>query len=124
LFRDADRIGQLAALQPADDDEHRDDLREALDIFGRAAAVRRVRTTLAQLSTCTRGRQVEGAYSALASCDPLNLRRAAADLASTGGRLDHDGPSAARAASLDLNWVAFLIDASPFGLDPNRSTTS
>jgi uncharacterized membrane protein YccC len=30
LFRDADRIGQLAALQPADDDERRDDLRQAL----------------------------------------------------------------------------------------------
>jgi len=41
LFRDADRVGQLAALQPADDDERRDDLRQALDIFGRAAAVRR-----------------------------------------------------------------------------------
>jgi hypothetical protein len=50
LFRDADRIGQLAALQPAAADERRDDLREALDIFGRAAAVRRVRTTLAELS--------------------------------------------------------------------------
>ena len=34
LFRDADRIGQLAALQPAADDERRDDLREALDLFG------------------------------------------------------------------------------------------
>jgi uncharacterized membrane protein YccC len=45
LFRDADRIGQLAALQPAADDERRDDLRQALDIFGRAAAVRRARTT-------------------------------------------------------------------------------
>src|SRR5258708_14436537 len=41
LFRDADRIGQLAALQPAADDEHRDDLRQALEIFGRAAPVRR-----------------------------------------------------------------------------------
>ena len=50
LFRDADRIGQLAALQPAADDERRDDLRQALDIFGRAAAVRRVRTALAELS--------------------------------------------------------------------------
>ena len=34
LFRDADRIGQLAALQPAADDERRDDLREALEISG------------------------------------------------------------------------------------------
>jgi hypothetical protein len=45
LFRDADRIGQLAALQPAADDERGHDLREALDLFGCAAAVRRVRTT-------------------------------------------------------------------------------
>src|SRR5712675_2442373 len=53
LFRDADRIGQLAALQPARDDERRDDLRQALDIFGRAAAVRRLRITLAALSDRT-----------------------------------------------------------------------
>ena len=34
LFRDADRIGQLATLQPAADDERRNDLREALEILG------------------------------------------------------------------------------------------
>ena len=58
LFRDADRIGQLAALQPADGDQRRDDLRQALDIFGCAAAVRRVRTALAELSARTGGRLV------------------------------------------------------------------
>jgi uncharacterized membrane protein YccC len=124
LFRDADRIGQLAALQPAADDERRDDLRHALDIFGRASAVRRVRTTLAELSARTGGRLVGDAYSALAACDSLGLRRAAADLASTAAKLDHDGQAAARAASLNLIWAAFLIDASPFGLDPDRSTAS
>src|SRR4030088_156803 len=41
LFRGSDRSGQLAALQPAADDERRDDLRQALEIFGRAAAWRR-----------------------------------------------------------------------------------
>jgi hypothetical protein len=124
LFRDADRIGQLAALQPAHDDERRDDLREALDIFGRAAAVRRVRTTLAELSARTGGRLVRDGYSALAACDPLGLRRAAADLASTATQLDHDRQAATRAASLDLIWAALLIDAGRFGLDPHRSTTS
>jgi uncharacterized membrane protein YccC len=124
LFRDADRIGQLAALRPADDDERRDDLRQALDIFGRAAAVRRVRTTLAKLSARTGGRLVGDAYAALAASDPLGLRRAAADLANTATRLDHDGQAAARAASLDLIWAAFLIEANPFGFDPHRSTTS
>jgi uncharacterized membrane protein YccC len=124
LFRDADRIGQLAALHPADHDEQRDDLREALDIFGRAAAVRRVRTTLAELSARRGGRLVGDANSALASSDPLSLRRAATDLARTGGQLDHDGHSAARAASLDLIRVAFSIEASPFGLDPHGTTTS
>jgi uncharacterized membrane protein YccC len=123
LFRDADRIGQLAALQPAAADERRDDLRQALDIFGRAAAVRRVRTTLAELSARTGGRLVGDGYSALAAGDPLGLRRAAADLASTATQLDHDGQAAARAASLDLIWAALLIDASPFGLDPHRTTT-
>jgi hypothetical protein len=123
LFRDADRIGQLAALQPAAGDERRDDLRQALDIFGRAAAVRRVRTTLAELSARTGGRLVGGGYSALVAGDPLGLRRAAADLASTATQLDHDGQAAARAASLDLIWAAFLIEASPFGLDPHRTTT-
>jgi uncharacterized membrane protein YccC len=124
LFRDADRIGQLTALQPAADDERRDDLREALEIFGRAAAVRRVRTTLAELSARAGGRLVGDAYSALAACDPLGLRRAAANLASTAAQLDQDGQAAARAASLDLIWAAFMIDASPFGLDPHRSTAS
>ena len=124
LFRDADRIGQLAALQPADDDERRDDLRQALDIFGRAAAVRRVRTTLAALSARTDGRLAADAYSALAAGDSLGLRRAAADLASAATRLDHDGQATARAAGLDLIWVAFLIDTSPFSLDQHRWTTS
>jgi hypothetical protein len=120
LFRDADRIGQLAALQPAADDERRDDLRQVLEIFGRAAAVRQVRTTLAELSARTGGRLVGDAYSALAGYDPVSLRRTAADLASAAAQLDRDGQSAARAASLDLIWVAFLIKASPFGLDQHR----
>jgi hypothetical protein len=123
LFRDADRIGQLAALQPAKADEHRADLRQALDIFGRTAAVRRVRTALVELSACADGRLVAGAYSALADCDSVGLRRAADDLASTAPQLDHDGQAAARAASLDLTWAAFLFDARPFGLDQHRSTS-
>ncbi len=101
LFRDADRIGQLAALPPADDDERRDDLRQALDIFGGAAAVRRVRTTLAELSARTGRRLVGDANSALAAGDAPGLRRAAADLASTATHLDHDAQAVARAASLE-----------------------
>lgn len=122
LFRDADRIGQLAAPQPADGDERRDDLRQALDIFGCAAAVRRVRTRLAELSA-RRGERGD-AYSALAAGDAPGLRRAAADLASTAAQLDHDAQEATRAASLDLIWAAFLFDASPSGLDPHRSSVS
>src|ERR1700682_3591524 len=102
LFRDADRIGQLAALQPAADDERHEDLRQALEVFGRAAAVRQVRTMLAELSARAGGRLVGDAYSALLGCDPLGLRRAATDLTSAGAQLDRDGQSAARAASLDL----------------------
>src|SRR6267142_2875609 len=117
LFRDADRIGPLAALQPVDGYEHRDDLRQALEIFALAAAARRVRTTLAELSARAGGRLVGNAYSALAACDHLGLRRAAADLATTATQLDHDGQSAAHAASLDLIWVAFQIDTSRLGLD-------
>jgi uncharacterized membrane protein YccC len=124
LFRDADRIGQLAALQPAADDERRNDLREALEILGQAAAVRRARAALAELSAHTGGRLVGEGYSALAAGDPVGLSRAAGDLANEANQLDHDGQAAARAASLDLIWVAFLIDAGAFGLDPHRSTTS
>jgi hypothetical protein len=124
LFRDADRIGRLAALQPADGDERRDDLHQALDIFGRAAALRRVRTTLAELSAHTGGRLVGDGYSALVAYDSPGLRRAAADLAATATQLDHDGQAKARAASLDLIWAALLIDASPFGLDPHQTTAS
>src|SRR5258707_6095437 len=65
LFPDADRVGQLAALQPATNDEHRDDLRQALRIIGRAAAVRHVRTTLAELSARADWALVWNAYSAL-----------------------------------------------------------
>jgi hypothetical protein len=86
--------------------------------------VRRVRTTLAELSARTGGRLVGDGYSALAAVNPAGLRRAAADLASTATELDHDGQAAARAACLDLIWAALLIDASPSGLDPHRSTTS
>ena len=49
---------------------------------------------------------------------------AAGDLANKATQLDHDGQAAARAASLDLIWVAFLIDAGALDLDPHRSTTS
>jgi Fusaric acid resistance protein family len=124
LFRDAGRIGQLTALQPAADDDRRDDLRQALDIFGSAAAVRRARTTLAELSARTGGRLVGDGYSALAACDPPGLRRVAANITSTATELDRVGHAAAHAASLDMIWAAFLIDASPFGLDTHRSTTS
>jgi hypothetical protein len=83
-----------------------------------------VRTTLAKLSALTDGRLVADANSALASGAALGLRRAAADLTSAATDLDHDGQAAARAASLDLIWTAFLLDASPFGLDSPRSTIS
>ena len=101
LFRDADRIGQLAALQPADGDERRDDLRQALEIFGCAAAVRRVRTTLAELSVRTGGRLVGDAYSALATGDTPGLRRAAADLVRTAAQLNRD----AQAALVRPAWI-------------------
>jgi uncharacterized membrane protein YccC len=124
LFRDADRIGQLAALPPGDGDERRDDLRQALDIFGCAAAVRRVRTTLAELSARTGGRVVGEANSALAAGAAPGLRRAAANLASATAQLDDKAQAVARAASLDLIWAAFLLDAGPFGLEAHGSTLS
>lgn len=122
LFRDADRIGQLAALQPPSNDNRRGDLRQAVYIFGCAAAVRQVRTKLAELSARSGGLLVGDAYSALSGCEPRGLRQAAADLAAKGGELNQDAHSAARSASLDLIWVAFLLEASPSGLDPHRST--
>ena len=124
LFGDADRIGQLAALKPADGDERRDDLSQALDIFGCAAAARRVRTTLAELSARTGRRLVQGGYLALAAGAPVGLRQAVAELASAATRLDDDGQAAARAANLELIWAAFLLDVSPFRLDPQKATTS
>ena len=73
------------------------------------------------VTTCVR---LSTSSDALLGCDPVGLRRAAADLANAGAQLDHDGQSAARAASLGLIWVAFLIDSSPFGLDQHRWGTS
>ena len=123
LFRDADRIGQLAALQPADGDERRDDLRQALNIFGLAAAARRIQTALANLSGRTDAHLLEDGYSALAAADVGRLRAVAAALApSTTNQLDQDSQAAARAATADLIWAAFLIDVNPFDLRLNRSS--
>jgi Fusaric acid resistance protein family len=119
LFRDADRIGQLAALQPADGDERRDDLRQALSIFGLAAAARRIQTVLGQLSGRTDAHLLGDGYAALADCNAPRLREAAAALAaSTATQLDHDDEAAARTATVDLNWAAFVIDANPFSFVP------
>ena len=125
LFRDADRIGQLAALQPADGDERRDDLRQTLSIFGLAAAARRIQTELAQLSGRTDAQLLGDGYSALADCNAPRLREAAAAIAkSAATQLDQDSQAAARAATADLIWAAFLIDVNPFDLRLNRSTSS
>ena len=43
--------------------------------------------------------------------------------ASAAAQLDHDSRAAARTATADLIWAAFLIDTSPFGLRPNWSTS-
>jgi uncharacterized membrane protein YccC len=123
LFRDADRIGQLAALQPADGDERRDDLRQALNGFGLAAAARRIQTVLAQLSGRMDAHLLGDGYAALADCNAPRLREAAAALAkSTATLLDQESQAAAQMATADLNWAALLIDSSPFGLRPNWST--
>jgi uncharacterized membrane protein YccC len=124
LFRDADRIGQLAILQPADGDERRDDLRQALTIFGLAAAARRIQTELAQLSGRTDAQLLGDGYAALADCNAPRLREAAATLAkSAATQLNQESQAAARMATAALNWAAFLIDTSVFGLRPNWSTS-
>ena len=123
LFRDADRIGQLAALQPADGDERRDDLRQALNIFGLAAAARRIQTALAKLSGRADAQLLEDGYAALAECNAPRLRGAAAALAaSAAAQLDHDGDTPARTATTRLICAAFLIDGILFDLRPNRPT--
>jgi uncharacterized membrane protein YccC len=116
-FRDADRIGQLAALQPADGDERRDDVRQALNMFGLAAAARRIQTALTNLSGRTDAHLLEDGHSALAAGDAARLREAAAALAASAtAELDHDEGAAARTATAGLNWAAFMIDANPFHL--------
>ena len=115
LFRDADRIGQLAALQPA---------------RRRCNAV----TTSVRLSTSSDARrQCDGSGQRSPNCPlaragawlgthirpwppVIALAFAAPPPISRARRLqlDHDGQAVARAASLDLIWVAFLFDASPF----------
>jgi uncharacterized membrane protein YccC len=124
LFRDADRIRQLTALQPTDGDERRDDLREALNIFGLAATARRIQTALAKLSGRTAANLLGDGYAALADCSAPRLREAAAVLAASAAiQLDHDSQAVARTATADLIWAAFLIETSPFGLRPNCSTS-
>ena len=124
LFRDADRIRQLAALQPSPDG-HRDDLRQAMDLFGRAAAVRRVRTTLTELVARTGSRLMVETNAALAACDPLRLRRIADDLAGATAGFSRDDLALARAARLDLIWAASLIDpTAALGVHPHGSFAS
>jgi uncharacterized membrane protein YccC len=123
LFRDADRIGQLAALQPADGDKRRDDLRQALNIFGLAAAARRIQTALAQLSGRADAHLLGDGYVALAANDATRLRAAAAALPpSTVTEFDQDGQAAARTAAANLTWAAFLVDL--FHFPPNRSVST
>jgi hypothetical protein len=124
LFRDADRIRQLTALQPADGDERRDDVRQAVNIFELAAAARRIQTALAKLSGRTDAHLLGDGYSALATGDASRLREAAAALApSTTTQLDQNSQAAARAATADLIWAAFLIDVNPFDFRLNRFTS-
>ena len=122
LFRDADQMDNWPLSSPPKAIEAVTTSVRLLDIFECAAAVRRVRTALTELSARAGGRLVEGGYLVMAACDALGLRCAAADLASAAAELDHDGQAAARAAGLDLLWVAFLLDASPFGLEARRWT--
>ena len=58
--------------------------------------------------------------TAVAAGDAHGLRQAAGDLSSAASALDPEGEAAARAASLDLIWAAFLIDAGASGSDPYR----
>jgi ElaB/YqjD/DUF883 family membrane-anchored ribosome-binding protein len=119
LFREADRIGQLVALQPADGDEFRDDLRQALNIFELAAAARRIQTVLAQLSGRADAQLLEDGYAALAECNATRLREAATTLANRAAtQLDQESQAAARMATVVLNWAAFLIEHPPWSTSP------
>jgi uncharacterized membrane protein YccC len=121
-FRDADRIGQLAELQPAHGDESRDDLREALNIFGLAAATRRIQTALAQPSDRTDAHLLGDGYSALVASNAARLREIGSLVAANAAtQRDDDRRAAVQTAAADLIWAAFLIDAGPFHLRPNWS---
>jgi hypothetical protein len=79
---------------------------------------------LAQLSGRTDAHLLEDGYAALADCSARRLREAAATLAkSAATQLDQESQAAARMATADLNWAAFVIDTSAFGLRPSWSTS-
>jgi uncharacterized membrane protein YccC len=123
LFRDADRIGQLAALQAADGDERRDDLRQALNIFRLADAARRIQTTVTKLSGQADGQLLGDVYAALATRDASRLRAAAAALEPrSSAELDNDSQEAAHTAAANLIWAAFLLD--PFQFHPKQSVAT
>ena len=104
--------------------EIRDDLRQALGIFGLAAAARRIQTVLAQLSNRADAHLLEEGYAALAAGDAPRLREVAAAIAkSAATHHDQESQTAARIATADLNWAAFLIDISPFRLRPSWSAS-
>jgi len=123
LFRDADRVGQLAALQPAADDERRDDsvrLSTSSDLRPQHDGP----DTLAELSARTDGRWLKTDIRPWPPVIPLACARPQPIFASTQPSSIMMVRQQLAPASLDLIWAAFRIDASRFGLDPHRSTAS
>lgn len=107
-FRDADRVGQLAALG-AGEARHREDLHEAMILFDLAAAVRKVRAAIPSASAQAGVASLEAARAALDAGDAAAIREAAAAVWANARRGEAGG-GAAVVLCAGLSRVADLVD--------------
>ncbi|MBB6407778.1 FUSC family protein [Mesorhizobium sangaii] len=108
-FRDAVRVGQIAAAGP-NEAEYRSSVEHALAYFDQAAAIRCSAARLARLTDRSLGTLVVNARAALAARDPQLIRAAADDLHASA-ETDH-AVAAARAA---LVTASAIVEQAPAG---------
>ena len=117
-YRDADRIGQLQALEDASSEARGADLSRVMGYADLAAVARRFdaagrdRALRAAAATA-----LDEGRRALAALDPAGLRRAASALLADVRDRAADLRTAARCSAADLVWAAALIERNAAELD-------
>ncbi|TPL11749.1 FUSC family protein [Mesorhizobium sp. B2-4-14] len=106
-FRDAVRVGQIAAAGPTDA-EYRISVEQALACFDQAAVIRLRAAQLARPTDCAAAGLVEQAHAALTALDPQYIRASAHSLSGRAGAGD-----VAAATSATLVIANAVLDRPP-----------